>query len=74
MRDMGIGVKRNIRDGIVVAHEEGPDAQMLVNGTISPFDLVMPSENAHFFVCPEETANWPKIQLFRDWIIKEAAV
>ncbi|MDP7390505.1 MAG: hypothetical protein QGH07_01415 [Alphaproteobacteria bacterium] len=42
--------------------------------TISPFDLVMPSENAHFFVCPEETANRPKIQLFRDWIIKEAAV
>ena len=31
MRDMGIGVKRNIREGIVVAHEEGPDAQMLVH-------------------------------------------
>ena len=31
MRDMGIGVKRNIRDGIVVAHEEGPDAQVLVH-------------------------------------------
>ncbi|MEC8371276.1 MAG: hypothetical protein VXZ99_10710 [Pseudomonadota bacterium] len=42
--------------------------------TISPFDLVMPSENAYFFVCPEETANRPKIRLFRDRIIKEAAV
>ena len=72
MRDMGIGVKRNIREGIVVAHEEGPDAQVLVHEI--EYHLALRSRHAVGEREPEETANRPKIQLFRDWIIKEAAV
>ena len=39
---------------------------------VQPFDLVMPSDNAYYFVCPKEIAARPKIAVFRDWLIEEA--
>ena len=61
-------------DGVALGRSAIVAGALADGRLVQPFDLVMPSENAYFFVCPEETANRPKIQLFRDWIIKEAAV
>lgn len=45
----------------------------LADGRLTqPFDIVMPSENSYFFVCPIEIAERPKIVAFRDWILEEA--
>jgi DNA-binding transcriptional LysR family regulator len=37
-----------------------------------PFDLIVPSEDAYWLVCPESAAERPKNQIFRDWIMAEA--
>ncbi|MBT5494785.1 MAG: transcriptional regulator GcvA [Alphaproteobacteria bacterium] len=39
---------------------------------VKPFDLMMPSANSYFFVCPQEIAERPKIVAFRDWIVEQA--
>lgn len=39
---------------------------------VQPFDTVMPSENAYYFVCPKESADRPKIVAFRNWILEQA--
>ncbi|MBV8537798.1 MAG: transcriptional regulator GcvA [Alphaproteobacteria bacterium] len=39
-----------------------------------PFDLVVPNGRAYWLVCPETTAERPKIKAFRDWITEETAL
>ena len=40
---------------------------------IRPFgENSTPSEYAYYIVCPEDTANLPKIKAFREWLLKEA--
>jgi len=39
---------------------------------VKPFDLMMPSANSYFFVCPQEIAERPKVVAFRDWIVEQA--
>jgi len=39
---------------------------------VRPFDLSLPTEYAYYIVCPEETAERPKIVAFREWLLKEA--
>jgi len=36
------------------------------------FDLNLPTEFAYYFVCPEATADRPKIRAFREWLLAEA--
>lgn len=44
----------------------------LVSGRlIRPFDVAVPVNFAYYLVCPEETAEWPKIAAFRHWILAE---
>ncbi|MBL4907531.1 MAG: transcriptional regulator GcvA [Sneathiella sp.] len=40
---------------------------------VKPFDVELKAGNAYFVVCPEETADRPKIVTFRNWLLKEAA-
>jgi LysR family glycine cleavage system transcriptional activator len=35
-----------------------------------PFDVVLPSDAGFYIVAPEETADAPKIALFRDWLVR----
>ncbi len=50
-------------------------ADALADGRlVQPFDLVMPSENAYYVVCPKEFAHRPKLVAFRDWLLAEAAL
>ncbi len=46
----------------------------LANGTlVKPFDVSIPGQAAHYFVCPITTAEQPKIAAFRQWLRAEAA-
>ena len=38
---------------------------------VQPFDLELPSECAYYFVAPEASADQPKIEAFRDWLLQE---
>lgn len=39
---------------------------------VKPFELTIPVDYAYYVVCPEATADRPKVTAFRDWIIAEA--
>jgi len=39
---------------------------------IKPFDVTLPAEYAYYVVCPEETADRPRLAAFRDWLLVEA--
>lgn len=40
---------------------------------VKPFDVELKAGNAYFVVCPEESADRPKILTFRNWLLKEAS-
>ncbi|MCH7930192.1 MAG: hypothetical protein IIA01_06790, partial [Proteobacteria bacterium] len=40
---------------------------------VKPFDISLPAEYAYYVVCPEATAERPKIAAFREWVLAEAA-
>jgi LysR family glycine cleavage system transcriptional activator len=40
---------------------------------VRPFDISLPAEFAYYVVCPEATAERPKITAFREWLVAEAA-
>lgn len=40
---------------------------------IRPFTLSLPVEYAYYIVCPEDTADRPKIAAFREWLLQEAS-
>lgn len=39
---------------------------------VKPFDVRFPVEFGYFLVCPEATADAPKISAFREWLLEEA--
>lgn len=39
---------------------------------IKPFGFALPAEYAYYIVGPMETADWPKIAAFREWLLEEA--
>ncbi len=49
-------------------------AQDLISGRlVRPFSLALPVSYAYWIVCPQATADLPKVTTFRDWLIAEAA-
>jgi LysR family transcriptional regulator, glycine cleavage system transcriptional activator len=40
---------------------------------VVPFDVKLPAEAGFYVVAPEETADTPKIVVFRDWLIASVA-
>ena len=53
------------------AHLEGDPAAL---GLVKLFDVHCPSEVAYYLLCPEGTEDRPKIAVFRDWILAQAAL
>ncbi|MFQ6021782.1 MAG: transcriptional regulator GcvA [Acidiferrobacterales bacterium] len=39
---------------------------------VRPFELSLPVEFAYYIVCPEATADQPKVVAFREWLLKES--
>lgn len=40
---------------------------------VRPFDLTIPIEGAYWFVCPDHLATSPRLTVFKDWLLAEAA-
>ena len=49
-------------------------ADYLASGRlVRPFDFNLPAEFAYYIVCPEATADQPKVVAFREWLLQESA-
>jgi LysR family glycine cleavage system transcriptional activator len=49
-------------------------AHDIINGRlVRPFAVALRLSNSYWIVCPKATAALPKIALFRDWLVAEAA-
>ena len=46
---------------------------LMAGRLVRPFELSLPVPYAYWIVCPKATAKLPKITLFRDWLLAEAA-
>lgn len=62
MAGQGVGLAR----GVLAADE------LAAGRLVRPFTLSLPAEFAYYLVCPEHTAEHPKIAAFRDWLLGEA--
>ena len=58
-------------DGLGVALGRTPyvETDIAAGRLVVPFDVVLPADAGFYIVAPEETADTPKIALFRDWLI-----
>jgi LysR family transcriptional regulator, glycine cleavage system transcriptional activator len=62
-------------DGLGVALGRTPfvENDLAAGRLVAPFDMRLPAEAGFYIVAPEETADTPKIALFRDWLIASVA-
>jgi len=58
-------------DGLGVALGRTPyvETDIAAGRLVVPFDVVLPADAGFYIVAPEETADTPKIALFRNWLI-----
>ncbi len=59
--------------GVAMARTSLVNAELADGRLVVPFDMALPSEHAHYVVCPTATAEQPKIVAFRDWLFAEVA-
>jgi LysR family glycine cleavage system transcriptional activator len=59
--------------GIALGRTRLVEADLATGRLVMPFDVVLPADAGYYIVAPEETADTPKIALFRDWLIASVA-
>ena len=59
--------------GVAVGRRALVAAELAAGRLVRPFDLVLPVDRAYYLVCPEATAERPKLRAFRAWLLEEAA-
>ena len=59
--------------GIAIGRTPLLDESLSDGRLVEPFDITLDSECAYHFIVPEATADQPKIQAFRGWLLNEAA-
>jgi LysR family glycine cleavage system transcriptional activator len=62
-------------DGLGVALGRTPlvEADIAAGRLVVPFDVMLPDEAGYYVVAPEESAETPKVALFRDWLVASVA-
>jgi LysR family transcriptional regulator, glycine cleavage system transcriptional activator len=55
--------------GVALGRTPIVEADIAAGRLVVPFDVVLPAEAGYYVVAPEETADTPKIALFRDWLL-----
>ncbi len=55
--------------GIALGRTRFVEADIAAGRLVVPFDVVLPADAGFYIVAPEETADTPRIALFRDWLI-----
>ncbi|MFQ5959103.1 MAG: LysR substrate-binding domain-containing protein, partial [Alphaproteobacteria bacterium] len=59
--------------GVALARSALAAADLAAGRLVKPFDVSLPAEYAYYVVCPEATAERPKIAAFREWLFSEVA-
>jgi LysR family glycine cleavage system transcriptional activator len=59
--------------GVALGRTRYVEADIAAGRLVVPFDVVLPAAAGFYVVAPEETADTPKIALFRDWLVKSVA-
>ena len=59
--------------GVALARRLLAAGDLAAGRLIQPFDVSIPHDLAYYLVCPEATAEQPKIAAFRGWLMAEAA-
>jgi LysR family glycine cleavage system transcriptional activator len=59
--------------GVALARTALAMNDLLAGRLVRPFAVTLPAAFAYWIVCPKATAKLPKITLFRDWLVAEAA-
>jgi LysR family glycine cleavage system transcriptional activator len=55
--------------GVALGRSAFVEADIAAGRLVVPFDVKLPAEAGFYVVAPEETADTPKIALFRDWLV-----
>jgi LysR family glycine cleavage system transcriptional activator len=58
--------------GVALGRSALVAADLAAGRLVKPFDLSLPFELTYYLVCPEATADRPKIAAFRAWLLAEA--
>jgi LysR family glycine cleavage system transcriptional activator len=56
--------------GVALGRSAFVEADIAQGRLVVPFDVVLPAEAGYYIIAPAETADDPKIALFRKWLIK----
>ncbi|MFT6579702.1 MAG: transcriptional regulator GcvA [Alphaproteobacteria bacterium] len=59
--------------GVALARTGLAARDLIAGRLVRPIPLSLPVSYAYWIVCPTATANLPKITIFRDWLLAEAA-
>jgi LysR family glycine cleavage system transcriptional activator len=59
--------------GVALGRTRFVEADMAAGRLVMPFDVVLPADAGFYIVAPEQTADAPRIALFRDWLIGSVA-
>ena len=57
--------------GVAISNLGFVEDQLRRGSLVAPFQVEVPSESGYFLVYPEEHANEPKIEVFRQWLISK---
>ncbi len=55
--------------GVALGRTRFVEADIAAGRLVVPFDVVLPADAGFYVVAPEETADAPKIVLFREWLL-----
>jgi LysR family transcriptional regulator, glycine cleavage system transcriptional activator len=58
--------------GVALARRVLAAGDLAAGRLIQPFDVSIPHDLAYYLVCPEATADQPKIAAFRSWLLAES--
>jgi len=58
--------------GVALAKSAIAAADLAAGTVVKPFELSFPVGFGYYLVCPETKARLPKVELFRDWLKREA--
>jgi LysR family transcriptional regulator, glycine cleavage system transcriptional activator len=59
--------------GVALGRSALVEADIEAGRLVVPFDVKLPAEAGYYVVAPEDTADQPKMALFRDWLTQAAA-
>ncbi|MDX2103336.1 MAG: transcriptional regulator GcvA [Alphaproteobacteria bacterium] len=59
--------------GVALARSALVHDDLKAGRLIRPFRLAIPAQNSYWIVCPEDTADLPKLQVFQTWLTDEAS-